>query len=493
MTDTPKQTLGSIEDIKRYFAENDSLYYFISSTNFNLMGLHEWVKGWQNVNLIDCFDGGHPQVQMVPDDQTRVFKSMEDINEYLLENPNWLDKDCPKKRALFLFFNDHIEEMCRNLNLEVILPKNSLVKEIDSKIVTTEIGDQAGVPSVPNVLAKVSSYAELQRIADEGGLGSRLVVQTAYGDSGKTTFFIASKADYLKVAPKIESEEKVKVMRWVTCTGTAIEASATRWGTFVGPLLTELIGDEALTPYPGGWCGNELYAPAFSAQIRQQAQSKTEALGQALYQRGYRGHFEVDYLIDHDNGEVYLGELNARITGISAMTNMANFYARQIPLFLFHLLEYDQEVDLDLDVEAFNRLTMEEGAEGVAAQVILKYTDEALKVITKAPVSGVYKLDGDGQLSLHKAGYNRREALAENQAFILRIMMADEYAYKGGDLAIMFVNQVIGGSQGKLEAVGQKWVDALKRCFQFRDLTQKELSLLVDGYSMANTKSGPEQ
>lgn len=493
MSTKPKQTLRSIADIKRYFAENDILYYFMSSTNFNLMGLHEWVKGWRNINLIDCFDGAHPQVEIVADDQTRVFKSMEDINLYLLENPAWLDENHPKRRGMFLFFNEQIEALCDDANIEIQLPKNRLVREIDSKIVTTELGNQAGVPSVPNVLAKVSSFTDLQRLAKQNGLGDRWVVQTAYGDSGKTTFFIANEADYRKVAQKIEQEEKVKIMRWVHCTGTAIEACATRWGTFVGPLLTELIGDEALTPYPGGWCGNELYEAAFSAEIRQEAQSKTEALGRALYQRGYRGHFEVDYLIDHDSGALYLGELNARITGISAMTNMSDFYARQIPLFLFHLLEYDEEIDLDFNVEAFNRLTLAEGAIGTSAQVILKYTDEDLKVITEAPVSGVYQRNGAGKLTLQKAGYNRREALADNEAYILRIMTVNEYAYKGGDLAIMFLNQIIGDQQGKLDATGQQWVESLKECFQFRPLTQRERSLLANGYTTADSKSGPEQ
>jgi hypothetical protein len=379
------------------------------------------------------------------------------------------------------------------MGLDILLPKNSLVREIDSKIVTTEIGNQAGVHSVPNTLAKVSSFSELKQIAQQAGLGSRWVVQTAYGDSGKTTFFIDSESDYQAVADEIESQDKVKVMRWVNCTGTAIEACATRWGTFVGPLLTELIGIQSLTPYAGGWCGNELYQDAFSPDIRKQVLQKTQAMGDALYQRGYRGYFELDYLIDLDSGEVYLGELNARITGISAMTNLSDFSTTNIPLFLFHLLEYDDNIELGLDVNVFNQAVLTQGATGTAAQVILKYTDDALTIVTQAPVSGVYVMASDGQLSLKKAGVSRGDAMAANEAYILRIMPQGDYAYHGGDLAILFLNQVIRDTRGQLNDTGNQWVQALKQQFQYRPLNQEERSAVELANNPANVKSGREQ
>ncbi len=497
MTQTSKRMLNSLDDIKRYFAENELPYYFISPTNFNLMGMHEWVRGWQNINLLDCFDGGHPQVVIVEDDHSRVFENIEEINVYLLNSDKvhaLLARQHGRGRAIFLFFDERVEAACEKFPLDIILPKFSLVHEIDSKIVTTEIGNQAGVPSVPNVLAKVRSYADLQQLASKAGLGQRWVVQSSHGDSGKTTYFIASEADYQAVAGKIEAEDMVKVMRWIRCTGTAIEACATRWGTVVGPLLTELIGVESLTAYPGGWCGNELYEEAFSMEIRRQVQQKTQAIGDVLYQRGYRGYFELDYLIDLDTNELYLGELNARITGISAMTNMSDFSVEHIPLFLFHLLEYEPEVDLNLDIDAFNQAVLAEGAAGIAAQVILNYTETEMKILTHAPVSGVYRLTDDGRFTLKQPGYNRRDALAENEAYLLQIMPVGDYAYKGADLSIMFTNCRISGAEGKLNQDGERWVGALKSQFQYRDLNQEERVLVaLDDNNPANAKSGREQ
>lgn len=494
---TATHTLRSLNDIKSYFQTRDRKCYFISPTNFNMLGLHDWVKGWVNINMIDCFDGAHPQVFLHKDDYSKVFQSLEEVNEYLLSAPavqHYLKANAPqgaeKDQAIFLFFNPELEAMCEALGLEVAMPKNSMVREIDSKIVTTEIGNQAGVGSVPNILTRISSFNDLSAQAAKAGLGEKWVIQTAYGDSGKTTFFIASEEDYAKHAEDIEREDKVKVMRWVRCSGTAIEAYATRWGTFVGPLLTELIGIDALTPYQGGWCGNELYQDAFTPALREQIQNKTRAMGDALYQRGYRGIFELDYLLDLDTGEVYLGELNSRISGISAMTNMSQFCQNNIPLFLFHLLEYDANVDLHIDIEAFHQQMLHHGAQGIASQVVLKYIDEPLQIITQTPVSGVYALLPDGQLQLQKTSYSRHDALEDNQAYVLRIMQTGEYAYKGCDLAIMFLNNCIRTSAGQLNPVGARWVQALKVQFNYRQLTHEERTLVEMSNNAVNVKSG---
>ncbi|PCJ34258.1 MAG: biotin carboxylase [Moraxellaceae bacterium] len=377
-------TVTSVSDIKAYFANTDTPYYFISASNFNLMNLEQWVKNWKNVNFINCYDGSNPSVFVPSTSGTPVLDSIESINSFLLGHKqvvediqaSGIDSDNHGK-AIFLFFDEEIEKVCDSLNIDICLPPNKLVKQIDNKITTTEIGNEAGVASVPNALESVDSYATLMEIAKQNNLGESLVVQTAYGDSGKTTFFISDEADYDAVADQIVCEEKVKIMKCIRCAGTAIEGCATRAGTFVAPLLTELIGFEELTPYRGGWCGNELYQQAFSDDVRASASKMTENLGDALYSRGYRGYFEVDYLIDLDTGELYLGELNPRITGISAMTNMSDYAYDSIPLFLFHLLEYS-DVTIAMDPAEYNQTSLTKGANTVSSQIILKYTNPTI-------------------------------------------------------------------------------------------------------------------
>ena len=113
--------------------------------------------------------------------------------------------------------------------------------------------------------------------------------------------------------------------------------------------MTELVGFKELTPYKGGWCGNEIYPGAFNASIRKKAREYTQLFGEQLKKEGYKGYFELDFLIDQDTKEIYLGEFNPRITGASSITNHAVFALSDMPLFLFHLLEWmDQPYELNV-------------------------------------------------------------------------------------------------------------------------------------------------
>ncbi len=347
--------LVGISDIRRYFHRNEEPIYFISATPFNLLGIDEWVRNFHFINYIDCFDGHHPHVFVPRETPHRPFTSIEDINNYLLAHKEVVDyirARGPGGKAVFLFFDEETEALCKELGLEVCFPSAGLRRMVDNKVEATRIAERAGVKSVPHVLAKVESWEDLQELAKP--LGTDLVIQTAFGDSGHTTFFIDSEEGWNKHAEEIVDEPEVKVMKRVRVKGSALEACVTRHGTIVGPLMTELVGFKSLTPYRGGWCGNEVNAEAFPQVVRDQAREATIAFGEELRKMGYRGYFELDFLHDQDTDDLYLGEINPRITGASAMTNLAAFAHADAPLFLFHLLEY-ADVDFELDVDDAQR------------------------------------------------------------------------------------------------------------------------------------------
>ncbi len=49
--------ITSIADVRRYFLNNKEPVYFISATNFNLLGIGDWVGSFRHINYIDCFEG----------------------------------------------------------------------------------------------------------------------------------------------------------------------------------------------------------------------------------------------------------------------------------------------------------------------------------------------------------------------------------------------------------------------------------------------------
>ena len=65
----PTKPLRSISDIRRFFHRNETPIYFVSATNFNLLGAEEWVKGFKFICYMDCFDRQYPNV-VVPNEMS---------------------------------------------------------------------------------------------------------------------------------------------------------------------------------------------------------------------------------------------------------------------------------------------------------------------------------------------------------------------------------------------------------------------------------------
>lgn len=467
--------LNGISDIRRFFYRNETPTYFVSATNFNLLGIDEWVQRFKFISYIDCFDGQHPNVISPPDKTDRVFKSIEEINNYLLEHKTVVDyiRARGPGRAVFLFFDETTERLCKELDLELCFPAAKLREEIDDKISATRIANEAGVPSVPNTLAKIDSYKTLTQVAKEADLGQDLVIQTAFGDSGHTTFFIDSEEGYKKYAKDIEGENEVKVMRRVNCRGAALEACVTRHGTIVGPLMTELVGFKELTPYRGGWCGNEVFADAMPAEVRDSARHATVKFGEALRKRGYRGYFECDYLYDLDTNDVYLGEVNPRITGASSMTNLASFAHADAPLFLFHLLEWSG-VDFDLDVAEINDRWADPEYIDDWSQLVIKHTEDSVDAITEAPPTGVWRMADDGTVTFERVQTHRRTAESESLAFFLRIANKGDYFYEGADLGILVTRGRLMDDNFQLNDRAKAWIKGIRGYYSTRALEAQE-------------------
>ncbi len=460
------KTLNGIPDIRRFFYRNETPIYFISATNFNLLGADEWIRGFKFICYIECFDGKHPNVfspkEELPHEE---FQSIEEINNYLLEHKEVTDYIRSRGeggKALFLMFDGRTETLAKKMGLEVCFPSAKMRTHMDNKVNTNRIAEKAGVPCVPNILSKVKSYDHLLKISKH--LGKDLVIQTPFGDSGHTTFFISNEDDWNKHEEEVLKEKEVKIMKRINCRGSAIEACVTQHGTVVAPLMTELVGFKELTPYKGGWCGNEIYADAFTPSIRKKARKYTQLFGNQLRKEGYKGYFELDFLIDQDSGALYLGELNPRITGASSITNHAVFALSDIPLFLFHMLEW-MDHPYKINVDAINKRWFKSENIDSWGQLIIKHTEDNVDYITQAPDSGIYVMNKDGSIKYSRMDTHRRAVENENEAFFLRISRKGDYRYEGADLGILVMRGRLMTDDFQLLERGKKWITAIKNLY----------------------------
>jgi biotin carboxylase len=457
--------LRGVSDIRSFFRTNETPVYFVSATAFNLLGIDRWVRNFRYVNYYDSFDGHHPHVFVPQERAPRAFESIEEICNYLLGHKEVVDFIRSRGsggKATFLMFDEETEQLAKELGLDVAFPPAGLRTHLDSKIVTTQLGNEAGVPSVPNALGRAASYEELLDLATRANLGADLVVQTPYGDSGQTTFFIRSREGWDRDAKELLGQE-LKVMKRIDCREAAMEGVVTRHGTLVGPLMTELTGFPELTPYGGGWCGNDVFPSALSAHA-ELARARMKAMGDRLWAEGYRGYFELDFLADQDSGEMYLGELNPRVTGASSMTNVTAIAYGDMPLFLFHLLEF-MDVDYQIDVDELNARWARAENVDEWSQFILKQTDDVTEMITRAPASGIWRMDGGGELSFVRRGTDWHSVADDGEAFYLRIAGAGHYRYPGADLGILVTRGRLMNDQHELTDRARAWIGGIKRQF----------------------------
>jgi biotin carboxylase len=470
---TSSGVLRGIPAIRNYFRTNQTPVYFVSATAFNLLGIDRWVRNFKFLNYFDSFDGWHPNV-FVPREQTpREFSSIEEICNYLLghkEIVDYVKARGPGGKVAFLMFDEETESLAGDLSLDVAFPAASLRHRMDSKIVTTELGDQAGVPSVPNTMGRADSYEDVLKLATDAGLGNDLVIQTPYGDSGQTTFFVADGGDWKEHQKDIVGHD-LKVMKRIDPRECAIEGVITRHGTLVGPLMTELTGFPELTPYDGGWCGNDVFPDVLTEQQRQLARQRTFAMGERLRQEGYRGYFELDFLADADSGEMYLGELNPRVTGASSITNVTAVAYGDMPLFLFHLLEF-MDVDYQIDVDELNERWAHPGNIDHWTQFILKQTDDAVELITQAPSSGIWRMGPDKQIAYARRDSDWHTVADESEAFYLRIAGVGGYRYPGADLGILVTRGRFMNEDHELVDRARDWITGIKG--QFRSVPPEQ-------------------
>ena len=456
--------LTGLSDIYTFFRKNETPIYFVSPMPFNVLGLDQWVNHFEYISFFDSFDGHHPRVFVPKETGPQEFRSMEHVCNYLLAHKEVVDRLRRRKggKMLLVMFDEETEQLARELGIQIALPKAKLRTRLDSKIVTTQLGNEAGVASVPNVLGKAKTYAQLRALAAKARLGDDLVVQAPYGDSGRTTFFVKNEADWVKAVDKL-GDDPIKVMKRINHLPGTVEAVATRHGTLVGPLMTDITGFAELTPYKGGWCGNDISPSIIEPGTQRRIRRMVRAFGDRLYEEGYRGCFCFDFLIDTDNGRVYLGEVNPRISGASPPTNLITSKYGGVPLMLFHLLEF-MDVDYEIDLRAIQaRWNAFDGW----SQLILKQTADQVDLITKAPPSGVWRLDPQsGGVTFLRRSLDWHDVADENEAFYMRVYGNGDYRYHGADMGILIARERMQTDDRKLMARAKLWARGILGQFE---------------------------
>src|SRR5436190_24335125 len=109
--------MRSLSDVYRYFRQSTTPVYFVSPTPYNLLGIDEWVSGFEYVTYFDSFDGAHARSFSPTHAGPRDFETFESVNSYLLGNKEVIDhiKATGPGLALVGMFDEETEQRAHAL------------------------------------------------------------------------------------------------------------------------------------------------------------------------------------------------------------------------------------------------------------------------------------------------------------------------------------------------------------------------------------------
>lgn len=198
--------------------------------------------------------------------------------------------------------------------------------------VETAVAD-LGIPHIPWTYVADSEQLTTLRFFDRGPVMLRRsrtsggVGLTRVEDPGELArCWPAEDEAYVSVAPFIEA-------------ATPINVGAVVWrdGITIHPASLQLIGVSELTRRPFGYCGNDFgaFRQLDGVQVRD-IEDAVLKVGTWLGERGYRGAFGVDFLID-EHGRPLFTEVNPRFQGSTHASAEISVQAGESCVLLEHL------------------------------------------------------------------------------------------------------------------------------------------------------------
>ena len=225
------------------------------------------------------------------------------------------------------------------------------------------------------------------------GKDSGVVVQDALLSGGKGTFFVHDEESLLKakrVLSKSSSTEVVVSEAISHPNERSIQCVATKHGIFMGPVQAQIIDEPLLInrDVEGAekFCGVVIDPHLTTTAQKQTIRRTAQYIGEKIVTMGYTGIFGIDFLID-DSGEVYVLELNPRITGATPL--LTAFYSNEqfVPFYLLHILEITNQ---DYTIEQVDSLTNAYNDISPRSLMIL-HSQEATRVeVVKTLRTGIY-------------------------------------------------------------------------------------------------------
>lgn len=210
-----------------------------------------------------------------------------------------------------------------------------LCRENDIKTTPSEVFNLGGI-----------DYSSLVK-----NFGDQFVVQFGRGWAGNSTFFVKSEEELLKIKKEYPNI-KVKVSSFIKGITVLNNVVIYKDGTIVGKPAIQIKAEQILTSTQAGTGGRQ-WPAIMDKRQEKEIEATTLKVASLMRERGYKGFFGLDFLIEEKSGEIFISENNARITASTPFYTKLELAKGFFPLLGLHLLSFLDEPQLDIsDVES---------------------------------------------------------------------------------------------------------------------------------------------
>jgi len=337
-------------------------------------------------------------------------------------------KKSGQKIGIFIYKSSaRIEKTCEENGWQIIGNRSQLRDPLENKKIFREYVKEIGLQPIEGEVMALKDFNENVFLHFQKKFGPKLVLKLPEvirgGGVGNT--YAQKPADLKSFWQKVArfkdyyQPQSVIIERQITQSlSCSITGCTTRFGVLTGVVQTQILDiPEVINVSRGSgmFVGHDWSFKHYSASIQQQAEHICRRFGEFIYQKGYRGIFGIDLLVEQENGcqKVYPCECNPRFTGAFPVYSMIQLRQKEIPMDVFHLLEHlrlDYKLDFD-EVQSQYRSPKE------GAQIIIHNRSEDWMQAEGELKAGVYRLVGE-ELEFIRPGFSMID-LKSSEEFVL--------------------------------------------------------------------------
>lgn len=318
------------------------------------------------------------------------------VQSHILENSKG-------KKSHVLYFKPNLKAdvLCRELGYEKVGNSHALNEQFENKVNFFEVS--ASLVPQNHIKGFVETIGAARFSEITAALGLPFVVQFGHGWAGNTTFRITSEVDFKILAEKF-AFTNARFSKYISGKTYLNNCCIYNDRVLKSNPAVQLNDIPLLSNRANVTCGRQWPAPSLTNDQKGTIMAISQKIGEAMMQKGYRGFFGLDFLVEDSSGKVYLSENNARFTASAPFFTKQEILQDTIPLMYFHIAAF-----LHYDLPSYNV------SEFSASQLIIRKDDRMYSPVHKLK-TGVYG-HVDNALEFKYESYDS-EKTANNEMFI---------------------------------------------------------------------------